>query len=98
MDHLLGGMDPRVGATGPGQRDRGPGDPAECSGQRPGHRALALLSRESTEAGTVVRQREPPPDGGIVPPPRTGGVARSNSMRAIGALSPMRFPSLRMRV
>jgi hypothetical protein len=98
VDHLVHGVDPGVGAAGTGQLHRGAADPGQGGLQGPGHRRLPVLGREPVEAGTVVGQGQPPPDGPLRQPPGVGGRAHTNSMRAIGALSPSRFPSLRIRV
>ena len=98
MDHLAEGVDPAVGATRAGQGDRGAGDPARAVLEGIGHGALTLLGRETAEFRAVVGDRQPPPDGLVVRPPGPGGRAHTNSMRAIGALSPRRLPNLRIRV
>ena len=98
VDHLVEGVDAGVGASGTGEGDRGAGDPAQCLAEGPGHRELALLGRETMESRPVVGDLQPPPDGAVIHPPGSGGRAHTSSMRAIGALSPRRLPSLRMRV
>jgi hypothetical protein len=102
MDHLGGGVHPGVGTAGTGEVYRGPGDASQSGAEGTGHGALTLLGRKSVEGRTVVGHRQAPADGSVdgsvARPPTRGGRAHTNSMRAIGALSPDRLPSLRMRV
>ncbi len=98
VDHLAEGVDAAVGASRAGQGDRGAGDAGQRRAEGIGHGALTLLGRESVESRAVVGDGQPPPDGLVIHPPGPGGRAHTNSMRAIGALSPSRLPSLRIRV
>ncbi len=98
MDHLAEGVDTGVGAAGAREGHRAAGHPTERSAESLGHRGLALLGRETVEARSVVGDLQSPPDGLVIHPPGPGGRAHTSSMRAIGALSPNRLPSLRIRV
>ena len=90
-------MDPGVGATGTGQLGRlgEPCGPAERLAQRSGDGWNLGLVGEAPEGGAVVGDQEPP-----TLPSSVGGVLhpQTNSIRAIGALSPGRGPNFKMRV
>ncbi len=113
VDHLTGGMDTGVRAAGTGQIDRLAQGGGQGAAELAGHGALPGLGGEAPEAGSVVGDHQPQPDpfgpcSGVVRPvlvPRrhragVGGVEQrqTNSMRAMGALSPWRGPSFRIRV
>ena len=97
VNDLAPGVDAGVGAPGASQRrwfDQA-GGPAQGLPQRAGHGGHLRLVGETPEGGTVVGDQEPP-----TLPDSAGGRAhpQTNSIRAIGALSPGRGPSFKIRV
>ncbi len=98
MHDLVGGVDPGVGPAGAGQGDRAADHPGDGLAEHTGDGPLSVLGGEAVEARAVVGDPEAPADPVVVHSPRPGGRAHTSSMRAIGALSPARLPSLRILV
>ncbi len=82
-----------VGAARARELHRGAQHPLECGAEHAFDRALVALRGEAVEVGAVVRDRQ------LEYPLlfRERELAQTSSMRAIGALSPGRGPSLRIR-
>jgi hypothetical protein len=74
-----------IGAPGAGDRNLVADDRAQPVAERPGDCPLKRLGREPVKLRAVVGDAERESD------------SQTNSMRAIGALSPGRGPSLRIR-
>jgi hypothetical protein len=90
VDDLPGRVHPRVGPARAhdGRWHGEAGRPSDGACQRACDRGEASLVGEAPEPAAVVGEQEPPAsDGG-----------QTNSMRAMGALSPGRGPSFRIRV
>ena len=90
MDDLPGRVHARVGAAcaDDGRRPGEAGRAGDGACQRACDRGEAGLDGEAAEPAAVVGEQEPP-----APESR-----QTNSMRAMGALSPGRGPSFRIRV
>ncbi len=91
-DDLTPSVHAGVGATRAGQLDRVPQDAFEGRRQRAADGDHAGVGSEAREPAAVVRDAHADPRHGRT---RSG---YTSSMRAMGALSPWRGPSLRMRV
>jgi len=102
VNDLTPGVHAAVGAAGAGDLDRMLHDPADGARQLAGDRALPGLGSEPFEPGAVVGDEHPDanqrPLRSRWPTDVFAEERHTNSMRAIGALSPWRGPSLRMRV
>ena len=99
-DHLAPRVHARVGASGAGEREvLAPQDRFEHFAQHTFDGALLDLRGEPAEVGAVVRDRELEHTVAHVLVPRSGErkLGHTSSMRAMGALSPGRGPSFRMR-
>ena len=100
VDDLAQGVHTGVGAAGTGQRHLVTGHRRQRRGEQASDRALALLGGKAVERRPVVGDKEHyatkrPARGRFV----TGlEQPHTSSTRAIGALSPWRGPSLRMRM
>lgn len=104
VDELLTGVDPCIGAPRTRQADRLPVDALQLRSQLTCDRSNPYVLGESTEPAPVIGEAETDPGCCCGPGVQTGVVYRSglggqtSSIFAIGALSPWRGPSLRMRV
>ena len=104
---LAPGVDAGVGATGDGQLDLGPEDALDGGPQGAAHGDDTGVLGEPVEVGAVVGDQQADPmllrgsasvsPGSVNAGPRAA-TTYTSSMRAIGALSPWRVPSFRMRV
>jgi len=100
---LPGGMDPRIGAPGDREPDGSPERAFEGRLEGPLHGGQVTLPSPAVEVGAVVREVDAERAGGGPggrPPGRADHAYSSptSSIRAIGAASPCRGPSFRMRV
>ena len=103
-NHLAARMHTCVGAAGDGDRRVDPEDPTEGIAQVAAHRTHPGILGEATESASVVGDLESETlvSGrrrfDAAPFPGSRGIAQTSSSLAIGALSPDRGPSFRMRV
>ena len=88
-DHLAYGVHAAVGPPCTGQHHIGTKNPRQCPAEEAGDRRDAIVNGEPVERGPVVGDGSPDPHDGR---------AQTSSMRAIGALSPWRGPTFRIRV